>query len=130
VSRFAESVVEDAALAWLESLGWSVKHGPDIAPGELGAERADYAQVVVLETRLREALGRLNPQLPAEALADAFRRLTRPEGPERPGLALQSAEHDPFVWPTLNLAISRPRPLRGPSWPSLRVVSKTTQHGE
>ena len=30
---FTESVVEDAALAWLESLGYTVKHGPDITPG-------------------------------------------------------------------------------------------------
>ena len=28
---FTESVVEDAALAWLEGLGWTVKHGPEIA---------------------------------------------------------------------------------------------------
>lgn len=34
-----ESVVESAALAWLESLGYAVKHGPEIAPGELLAER-------------------------------------------------------------------------------------------
>ena len=33
-----ESIVEDAALAWLESLGYVVKHGLEIAPGELGAE--------------------------------------------------------------------------------------------
>jgi type I restriction enzyme R subunit len=78
--RFSESVVEDAALAWLESLGYAVKHGPDIAPGELAAERSDYAQVV-LEDRLRQALVRLNPTLPADAIEDAFRKLARPEGP-------------------------------------------------
>jgi type I restriction enzyme R subunit len=78
-SRFAESVVEDAALAWLESLGWTLKHGPYIAPGELAAERNDYGQVVLNE-RLRQALALLNPGLPPEALDDAFRRLTRPEG--------------------------------------------------
>jgi type I restriction enzyme R subunit len=78
---FTESVVEEAALAWLESLGWRVTHGLAIAPGEPEAERADYAQVV-LEARLRDALARLNPALPPEALADAFRRLTRPEGAE------------------------------------------------
>lgn len=43
---FTESVVEQAALAWLESLGWSVEHGLEIAPSVAGAERADYAQVV------------------------------------------------------------------------------------
>jgi hypothetical protein len=29
-----ESVVENAALAWLESLGYAIKHGPEIALGE------------------------------------------------------------------------------------------------
>lgn len=77
---FTESTVEQAALAWLESLGWVVKHGSEIAPGELFAERHDYGQVV-LEQRLRDALARLNPGLPQEALDDAFRRLTRPDGP-------------------------------------------------
>jgi len=42
-----ESVVEDAALDWLEKLGWAVKHGLDIAPGELFAERVDYGKVVL-----------------------------------------------------------------------------------
>jgi hypothetical protein len=31
---FTESVVEEAALAWLEGLGYAVLHGPDIAAGE------------------------------------------------------------------------------------------------
>ena len=79
VSRFSESVVEDAALDWLGGLGWSIAHGPDIAPDTPGAERADYS-AVVLERRLRRALERLNPDLPAEALEDAFRKLTQPEG--------------------------------------------------
>ena len=35
-----ESVVEDAALAWLEGLGWQVAHGTDIAPDTPGAKRA------------------------------------------------------------------------------------------
>lgn len=77
---FTESVVEDAALAWLAATGWEIKHGPEIAPGELFAERADYGQVV-FEQRLRDALARLNTELPSDALDDAFRKLTRPEGP-------------------------------------------------
>ena len=78
-SRLTESVVEDAALAWLAGLGWQAAHGPDIAPDTTGAERADYGEVL-LARRLRDALARLNPDLPAAALEDAFRRLTRPEG--------------------------------------------------
>lgn len=33
-TTFTESVVEDAALIWLESLGWMAKRGPEIAAGE------------------------------------------------------------------------------------------------
>ncbi|MGH8521449.1 MAG: type I restriction endonuclease subunit R [Gammaproteobacteria bacterium] len=78
---FTESVVEQAAIAWLESAGWQIAHGPDIAPDMPGAERADYGEVV-LARRLRDALARLNAGRPAEALEDAFRKLTRPEGAE------------------------------------------------
>src|SRR3990170_4539425 len=82
MSNFTESVVEDAALGWLESLGYVVLHGPDIAAGMSGAERSDpNYRDVVLESRLRQALVRLNPDLPAEALEDAFRKLTRTDAP-------------------------------------------------
>jgi len=79
-SSFTESIVEEAALAWLEGLGYTILHGPEIAPGEPFAERDDYGQVV-LERRLRLALQQLNPQAPADALDEAFRRLTRPDSP-------------------------------------------------
>ena len=76
---FNESDVESAALAWLEAAGWGIAHGPDIAPGVPSAERRDFGQVI-LEGRLRDALGRLNPTLPPEALQDAFRKLAQPQG--------------------------------------------------
>jgi len=80
--RFSESVVEDAALAWLEGLGYAILHGPEIASGEPAAERADPTyRDVVLERRMRKALVRLNPQLPSEALDDAYRKLTRVDAP-------------------------------------------------
>ena len=79
MTTLTESTVEAAALEWLETVGWQVAHGPDIAPDTPGAERADYGQVV-LEGRLRQALGRLNPSLPDSALEDALRRLSHPEG--------------------------------------------------
>ncbi|MBK9116697.1 MAG: type I restriction endonuclease subunit R [Betaproteobacteria bacterium] len=79
MTAFNESVIEEAALAWLEAAGWQVGNGADIAPGEPAAERDDFGQVV-LGARLRAALARLNPRLPPEALDDAFRKLTRPEG--------------------------------------------------
>ena len=79
MAGFTESDIEEAALAWLADLGWADAHGPDIAPDALVDERSDYGQVV-LEQRLRDALTRLNPDLPSAALGDALRRLTCPEG--------------------------------------------------
>jgi type I restriction enzyme R subunit len=77
-----ESIVEQACLAWLESLGYSILCGPEIAGGQPTAERSDSSYSdVILERRLRQALERLNPTLPPEAINDAFRRLTRLEEP-------------------------------------------------
>ena len=79
MTTLSEADVEQAALAWLHNLGWRTAHGPDIAPGTPDAERADYGDVI-LPQRLRDALARLNPDFPADAQDDAFRRLTRPQG--------------------------------------------------
>ena len=79
MTTLTEADVEQAALAWLRGLGWETAYGPDIAPGGVAPERADYGEVVLAQ-RLRSALARLNPGLPPEALEVAFRRLTRPEG--------------------------------------------------
>jgi hypothetical protein len=41
MSAFTESVVEEAALAWLDSLGWQNAHNLDIASGELRVKDAE-----------------------------------------------------------------------------------------
>ncbi len=79
-NSITESIIEDAALSWLEDCGYSLQSGPAIAPGELLAERDRYDQVV-LEGRLRQALAQLNPTLPQEALDEAFRKLLRADAP-------------------------------------------------
>ena len=82
MNPFTESVVEEAALAWLAGLGIGVQNGPAIAVGEPGAERTDpIYRDVVLEGRLRRALDRLNPNLSPEALEDAHRKLTLATAP-------------------------------------------------
>ena len=95
MTGITEAVAEEAALDWLRDIGWDVAYGPDIAPGAGGAERDDYGQVV-LERRLRDALAELNPDLPADALDSAFRKLTRPEGSTL--AARNRAFHRMFVW--------------------------------
>jgi len=78
----AESHVEEAALAWLAALGYSVQYGPGIAAGEPAAERVDPSfRDTILEQRLRQALTRLNTDLPADALDDAYRKLIRTDAP-------------------------------------------------
>lgn len=82
MTAFTESIVEEAALDWLARLGYAVLHGPDIADGGAVAERdgSGYRDVV-LAARLRAALARLNPDLPVEALEDAYRKLARLDAP-------------------------------------------------
>ncbi len=79
-AKITESVVEQTALAWFESLGYVVESGPGISPGEPGAERQDYNQVVLMG-RLKTALENINPNIPPEAIADAVRKITRTESP-------------------------------------------------
>ena len=77
---FTESIVEDATLSWFGELDYSLLHGQNIAPGEAAAERISFGEAF-LPDRLRAALRKLNPKLPAEALDDAYRKITIPTGP-------------------------------------------------
>jgi type I restriction enzyme, R subunit len=82
MTSFTESIVESAALTWLESLGWSIRYGPEIAFDGLSAERTDPTyRDVILEGRLRLALTRLNPALPPDAIDDAFKKILRVDAP-------------------------------------------------
>jgi type I restriction enzyme R subunit len=78
-AKFSEVVVEEATLAWLKDIGWIVRNGADLAPGEPIPERLDYDEVILLR-RLRTALAVINPGLPDEALEEAYRKVTRIQG--------------------------------------------------
>ncbi len=71
-----ESIVEDAALEWFGELGYSIGHGPQLAPGEPAAERDSFGEVVLVG-RLRDAIWRLNPTIPEEAREEALRKVLR-----------------------------------------------------
>src|SRR5205823_13066949 len=71
-----ESIVEDAALSWFKELGYSVAHAPHLAPGETAAERSSFGDVVLI-SRLREAITRLNPAIPSDAREEALRKVLR-----------------------------------------------------
>ena len=114
--RFSESVVEEAALEWLHSLGYGIAFGPDLAPGEPHAERENYEQVV-LAGRLREALHRLNPDVPPEALDEAFRKLTRISSPQ-----LIDANHQLHHWLVNGIDIEYLRPDGSIGYDPVRVL--------
>ena len=75
-----ESIVEEAALEWLGSLGYAVANGADFPPGESASERGSFGDVV-LEGRLREAIWKLNRTIPEDAREEALRRVLRVASP-------------------------------------------------
>ncbi len=70
-----EDQLEQEALGWLADVGYAVHHGLDIAHDGSHPQRAHYRQVV-LPFRLREAIHRLNPDIPASAREDALQQVT------------------------------------------------------
>ena len=71
-----ESIVEEAAIEWLESLGFTAANGPGLSPGEAASERDSFSDVVLVD-RLRDAIRRLNRSIPEDAREEAFRRVLR-----------------------------------------------------
>lgn len=69
-----EDQLEQETLAWLASVGWQHRHGPDLAPDGPTPERDNHRQVV-LTGRLRQAVAMLNPAVPAAARDDAIRQV-------------------------------------------------------
>jgi type I restriction enzyme R subunit len=69
-----EDQLEQETLGWLAELGYTHRHGPDIAHDGADPQRANYSQVV-LATQLWEAIVRLNPTVPLAAREDALRQV-------------------------------------------------------
>jgi len=69
-----EDQLEQEALGWLAEAGYETLFGPDIAPDGDHPERPDYLQVL-LPFRLREAIHRLNPDIPTAAKEDALKQV-------------------------------------------------------
>ncbi|TBR71241.1 MAG: type I restriction endonuclease subunit R, partial [Nevskiaceae bacterium] len=69
-----EDQLEQETLGWLQDVGYTHRYGPDIAHDGLTPERADYRQVI-LPFRLREAIHRLNPDIPTAAREDAIKQV-------------------------------------------------------
>jgi hypothetical protein len=80
LNHFTESSVEQVALYWLEDLYYTIFSRIEITPKEISTHRGTYS-LIVLNWRLHQAIQRLNPQIPEEALEEALRKLVIPETP-------------------------------------------------
>jgi type I restriction enzyme R subunit len=74
MSWLSEQDVENAAIGYFEALGYEYVHGSKLAPDGEAPERETYAQVLLVG-RLEQAVARLNPRVPADARAEAVRRV-------------------------------------------------------
>ena len=78
-SRYSEDeLVEQPAIALFEELGWEHINAYHETLGPDGTLGRDNRSEVFLTGRLRQALQRLNPQMPSEAIEDAVTELTKP----------------------------------------------------
>ena len=80
LNTITESDIETAALNWLAGMGYSVLHGPDIAPDTPDDERSRYEDVILTQ-RLRDSVSRLNPTIPAESQEEAIQKVLSPNSP-------------------------------------------------
>ena len=80
INNIDEEILELATLEWFEELNYTTLNASEIAPEEPNAERQTYADVVLI-TRLRSSLATINPQIPADAIEEAIRKITRSETP-------------------------------------------------
>ncbi len=75
-----EDAVEQGLLETFRELGYEIVFGPDIACDGEHPERDTYGDVVLVE-RLRTKLTEINPSIPADAIDEAVRIVTRTESP-------------------------------------------------
>ena len=85
-----DQLVERPAIGMFAELGWQTVSAMEEAFGAGGTLGRETSGEVVLAPRLRAALERLNPQLPAEAIASAVDELTR----DRSAMTLAGANRE------------------------------------
>lgn len=78
-NSITENEIEEIALSYLQSLGYGYVLGTDISPDGDHPER-QYNEVV-LATRLRDAIDKLNPVLSQDAKEDALKKVLRTDSP-------------------------------------------------
>jgi type I restriction enzyme R subunit len=78
-NSITENEIEDIALSYLQGLGYTYQLGTVISPDGEHPER-QYNEVVLV-TRLRDAIDKLNPNISQDAKEDALKKVLRTESP-------------------------------------------------
>ena len=79
-NSITENEIEAIALSYLQYLGYSYILGTTLSPDGEQPER-QYTDVV-LATRLRDAIDKLNPTIAQDAKEDALKKVLRTESPK------------------------------------------------
>jgi type I restriction enzyme R subunit len=96
-------------------LGWSTVSALEETFGATGTLLRETKGEVVLVSRLRAALERLNPALPPEAITAAVDELTR----NRSAMSLEAANREVYLLLKEGIRVSIPEPEDSPSSPAL-----------
>jgi len=80
-NKITESEIENFAIELFEKQGYRYIYAPDIAPDSDTPERNRFEDVILLD-RLRTAVSRINPKIPADAREDAIKQILRLNSPE------------------------------------------------
>jgi type I restriction enzyme R subunit len=75
----SEDHIEQIVIQEFIDLGYAYVNGADISPDGISQER-DFDEVV-LKQRLRDAIKKINPNVPNEAQEDAIKKLLRSDSP-------------------------------------------------
>ena len=76
-----ENIIEESAIEILLSQGWEYANGKEISPEGLFCERENYQQII-LANRLRSAIAKINPHIPADAQEAAIQKVLRIYSPD------------------------------------------------
>lgn len=81
MTRITESSIETFAIDLLQRAGYQYIYGPTIAPDGEAPERESFGNVLLIE-RVKAAIARLNPSIPADAQLVALREIQRLNAPQ------------------------------------------------
>jgi type I restriction enzyme R subunit len=122
-----DQLVEQPAIGLFADLGWQTVSAMEETLGAAGTGSCNLGREtkgeVVLATRLRSALVRLNPTLPAEAINNAIDEITR----DRSAMLLEAANREVYRLLKEGIVVSVPDPTHGgQKTERLRVVDWDT----